>query len=194
MCHSARSNCSGLLPHSPSVSSLAVRFRLPSLSFDMSDQFKWEGNVLRGPVKLLTDTKLILPRGPPESAPFNTGQWTLSLRKEGSGWSMHKYWSKESTRADDVVLEWKVFSKRLLPLPWRQTDEIGSILIHPNRLECSDPEPQHWNCHEHGAVDSVFRLQVICPSLQQHIVKPNVHDITSQIRSEHGLGPAQALD
>lgn len=51
----------------------------------MTDTFKWEWDTLRRPCKPLIEGEVSLPRGPPPSAPANTGEWFLQLSKDDQG-------------------------------------------------------------------------------------------------------------
>ena len=139
----------------------------------MTDQFKWEGNVLRGPFKHLIDNKLDLPRGPPESAPFNTGQWSLSIRREGNGFNLYEYWTPETVRAEDVNLCWGVSNESDLKNPPDPISETVHVKFdHPLALWNVSDEAADWNVDEHVAAGSEFRMTVDCPSLARQVGKP----------------------
>lgn len=133
----------------------------------MSDQFKWEGNVLRGPVKLLVGNAVDLPRGPPESAPFNTGKWSLQFEKQDMGWRLRDYWTRDVIRASDLKYDWKVTNSddSPVPPPATGTKKTGPLLANPEWTSSYTTTPQTWNIEDHAEANSEFKMTVSCPSL-----------------------------
>ena len=155
----------------------------------MSEQFKWEGNVLRGPVALLVGQQIQLPRGPPEAAPFNTGKWSLRLSSTSEGWQLHKFWTSSTTRAADLSVTWSVTNPAnpTSPPPFTKSDKIGAILRRPQSSGSYGSEPVELSCDEHVGTGSQFALEVICPSLHDWFGKPSVPATASFVFGEYDM-------
>jgi hypothetical protein len=149
----------------------------------MSDQFKWDGNVLRGPFKQFVGVELELPRGPPESAPFNSGKWWIHMRKKGDGWQLNKRWSCEVVRARDLNLAWKVRNPADAdnPSPINYSAGLGDVMIQLHSEQGANIDPQGWNCDEHVIADSEFEMTVECPSLFTQAGSSSIPRIASYI-------------
>lgn len=134
----------------------------------MTDQFKWEGDVLRGPFRLLVDRRLTFPAGPAESAPFDTGAWWVSYNKVGSSskWQMSYGWSSNVSRPRDLVVRWNVvnLANHANPKEIAEVDAIGIPLSKAYSRQTDTPV-EEWPIDEHVEVGSEFEMAVECPSL-----------------------------
>lgn len=81
-------------------------------NYNMSARFRWEGDLLVGPVAEMIDTidGVLLPRGPPSTGPFSTGQWSVMIRKPAGfkEWRVGFAWTAETQRSSAMYALWQV--------------------------------------------------------------------------------------
>ncbi len=149
----------------------------------MTDSFVWDRNVLRGPFHLLIEEKVDLPRGPPESAPLDSGEWSIGIETRNLGWALRVWWSAESTRAGDVRVVWTAVnhSEPCEPEPIHGSLKVGARLQHPMHTTSTNKDVYLWNIDEHVLAGSAFEMTVECPSLRAPTPEPGAEPSESSI-------------
>ncbi len=162
----------------------------------MTSECQWEDDVLRVLFKHLVNQKLVLPPGPPASAPFDQGKWSLEVSEQKKkGWIMCVEWDDHVlVRARDVSLDWKVTNPadQAQPEPIVRADRLGDAFVNLSKVSSYDVDPWDWNVQEHVRTGSLFELKVVCPSLAERGRKAKVAGLNSQLFGRHTTARAFA--
>lgn len=149
----------------------------------MSSEYTWSGATLRGPLKPATEEGGVeLPRGPPESAPFDAQGWKLGLSKPKGATQLTLTWPTLPAHPVDLKVHVRVDNSGNLA----QEVEFNNPDVWDGKTETWPLN--NWDYYDRHLLQSSdkhsFKLTVSCPSLLDRVHKPDIATVATSISSK----------